>query len=203
MVFSTQSSLALALSGALFSGAQSADPKSDIGFLLAATVMGGFAAAAGLRLARRAQHLRTSKRVFVMYSHHDKAAAAHIAEILRNAGFDPWIDVEQLLPGQVWRKEIDRAIGDSGAVIVLVSSHLQTGRFVREDLAAVLRQARSRGTSTIVPILLDDTTPPEELADIQWVDLRIPGANDRLLRGLAAITHSDLEPHRGAVREIA
>ena len=48
-------------------------------------------------------------RVFLCHSSNDKAAVRDLYRRLRNDGVDPWLDQEDLLPGQDWNHEIGRA----------------------------------------------------------------------------------------------
>ena len=47
----------------------------------------------------------------------------------------------------------------------------------------------------IVPVRIDDSTVPEQLAQIQWVDLRENGAEEQLLNGLSYATGLTLRLH--------
>ncbi|HAO21517.1 MAG TPA: serine/threonine-protein kinase pkn1, partial [Desulfobacteraceae bacterium] len=40
---------------------------------------------------------------------------------LKNAGLEPWLDTEDLLPGQLWKTAIDKAIRESSYFLVLLS----------------------------------------------------------------------------------
>lgn len=49
---------------------------------------------------------RESLRVFLAHSHHDKGFVREVYSLLRADGFDPWLDEEDLDPGQDWEHEI-------------------------------------------------------------------------------------------------
>jgi hypothetical protein len=48
--------------------------------------------------------------IFLCHSSGDKIAVRKLYHRLQNSGFDPWLDEENLLPGQDWRQEIPRAV---------------------------------------------------------------------------------------------
>jgi hypothetical protein len=57
-------------------------------------------------------------KVFIGYSHEDRDEVSKIYKDLRAAGFDPWLDVENLMPGQMWHKEIDIAIKEADSILL-------------------------------------------------------------------------------------
>ena len=60
-------------------------------------------------------------RVFLFHSSDDKTAVRNLYQRLRAEGFDPWLDEENLLPGQDWRLEIPKAVRNTDVVIVCLS----------------------------------------------------------------------------------
>jgi hypothetical protein len=57
----------------------------------------------------------TRKRVFLAYVKEDIARVKSLYRYLKRQGFDPWMDVYRLLPGQDWPRAIERAISLSRA----------------------------------------------------------------------------------------
>ena len=51
--------------------------------------------------------------VFISYAREDRAMARRLYADLQQAGVAPWLDVENLLPGQRWRIMINQAIRHS------------------------------------------------------------------------------------------
>jgi TIR domain len=49
-------------------------------------------------------------RVFLCHSSGDKPAVRDLYRRLRDDGFDPWLDDQDLLPGQDWQEEIPKAV---------------------------------------------------------------------------------------------
>jgi hypothetical protein len=52
----------------------------------------------------------TAPRVFIAYVAEDWEAARKLGAALRRHGYLPWLDREQLLPGQNWPRAIERAL---------------------------------------------------------------------------------------------
>jgi len=59
--------------------------------------------------------------VFICYCREDLGIAKKLYVDLKNAGLEPWLDTEDLLPGQLWKTAIDKAIRESSYFLVLLS----------------------------------------------------------------------------------
>lgn len=148
------------------------------------------AAAMALMLSRELSRRRQARHVFIIYARDDLETAKRLAALLKDAGLSPWLDVEQLVPGQVWKKAVLKALEESSVALVIVSRNLEKNGFVREELNAAMKllQSHEADVVPIVPVKIDDSNAPEALSQIQWVDLREDGAEERLLRGLSHAT---------------
>ncbi|HEY1935527.1 MAG TPA: toll/interleukin-1 receptor domain-containing protein [Acetobacteraceae bacterium] len=127
-----------------------------------------------------------ARRIFFIYAREDAAKARQLADWLRDAGFEPWLDVEQILPGQMWRRATSEALEGSAAALVLISKDFAQKEYARLELKHALEvlQSRKEDSSPILPVRLDDSEVPDLLKDIQWVDLRTEGGKKKLVEGL-------------------
>lgn len=166
--------------------------KSEV-FPLIAGIMGvlaGTAAYTSIVWSRRLARARARKRVFLIYAREDLDAARRLAEFLRERGFRPWLDVDEVAPGEVWKKSVLRALEESAVALVLVSEHLGKKGFVQEELKVALSalQERQRGVSPVIPVRLSESPVPDSLGEIQWVNLFDPNGLERLEHGLNRAT---------------
>ena len=126
-----------------------------------------------------------NSKVFLCHSWGDKAQVRDYYHRLRSDGLNPWLDEEDLLPGQIWEPEIRKAVKSSAAVLVFLSraSTTSTG-FVHKEikLALDVADAQPEGTIFIIPARLEACDVPERLGHIQWTDLFSQGGYDKLLR---------------------
>ena len=113
--------------------------------------------------------------VFISYGHEDAAAARQLHADLVAAGFHPWMDESNLLPGQRWREAIKSAIEESRFFIALLSTRTVDRRgFVHRELVNALEVLDTYPEHDIylIPARLDDCTPTHrKLRDLHWVDL--------------------------------
>jgi hypothetical protein len=139
---------------------------------------------------RNIQKNRQPRSIFIAYSHKDRVIAKEICELLRSAGFDPWLDEEKLLPGQDRTQEIPRAIAESGGALILLSQNFQSSKSAVKDLDRVnsIILSRDKNVPPILPVRLDSSEVPPRLSGLQWVDWTDVNAKTKLLCGLSFIT---------------
>lgn len=113
--------------------------------------------------------------IFISYAKEDREMAIRIWEDLKSAGLQPWIDSEEIAPGENWSIAIKDAIRRASRFIILLSEKSVTKRgFVQAEIAVALDQVSLLPPRTvfIIPLRLDNVTPRhEELRDLQWLDL--------------------------------
>ena len=114
-------------------------------------------------------------RVFLAYAAEDLERVRRLCESLRNAGLSPWMDRDQLLPGQNWPRSIERAIASSNAFLACFSMHsvVKKGHFQCE-LRYALDCARRLPLDDVfvIPVRLEKCDVPKKIADeTQYVDL--------------------------------
>lgn len=130
---------------------------------------------------------RRPLRVFLCHSSGDKPEVYKLYQRLRADGFDPWLDREDLLPGQDWRKEIPKAVRGADVVLVCLSrGAIAKNGYVRQEIEFALDAAESQPTGAIylIPVKLKECAVPDRLARWQWVNLFEPDGYERLLRAL-------------------
>src|SRR5712691_13083328 len=96
-------------------------------------------------------------KAFISYCHRDARHLArlhvHLAYYKRRGLLDVWDDMK-VLPGAVWREEINKALLCAKVAILLVSADFLASRFIAEnELPPLLAAARTKGT-VILPIIL-------------------------------------------------
>jgi TIR domain len=127
--------------------------------------------------------------VFLCHSSGDKPKIRNLYKRLRDDGFSPWPDEEELLPGQDWSHEITKAVRSSHVVVVCLSAGAtaKTG-YVQKEIKYALDVAdeQPEGTIFLIPLKLEECEVPSRLQRWQWVKLFEDSGYDRLLRALKA-----------------
>jgi len=126
-------------------------------------------------------------KIFLCHANEDKPRVRDVYRHLKEEGFEPWLDEEDLLPGQLWNQEIRRALKNAEFILIFFSQNsvLKRGYVQREmKLALDTWEEVPEGQIHTIPIRLDDCTIPERFKPFQWVDLFGNGGWERLMRAL-------------------
>jgi hypothetical protein len=106
---------------------------------------------------------------------------------LKMDGFLPWLDEEDLIPGQRWQDEIPAAVRASDVVVVCVShSSVNKEGYVQKEIKFVLdvSEEKPEGTIFVIPIRIEEVEVPRSLSQWQWVNWLDKNGYKRLLLAL-------------------
>jgi hypothetical protein len=104
---------------------------------------------------------------FFSYSREDSDFALRLAQDLRAAGANVWIDQLDIEPGQEWDSAIEAAVTQSSRMLLILSPASVKSRNVRNEISFALDENKA-----IVPVLYQDCTVPLQLHRVQYIDLR-------------------------------
>jgi hypothetical protein len=134
--------------------------------------------------------MNPAMKVFISCGKEDQAIAQKLYNDLKKAGVSPWIDSEDILPGQNWKNETRRAIQNSNYFIMLLSStSLSTKGFVHKEqkIALDIFDEYPDSQIFIIPARLDNCELfDERLQNIKPVDL-FPSYEDGLKKILKTL----------------
>ncbi len=136
--------------------------------------------------------------VFLAHSSKDKSLIRQIYQTLKNRGMCPWLDEEEIAPGQHFQQEIQRAIGTVKAAAIFIGEDL--GRWQELELGALIQRCVSQSVR-IIPVLLPgiESVPEDEyfLSQYQFVEfgetLHNEKAFDLLEWGITGIKPKNLD----------
>jgi hypothetical protein len=104
-------------------------------------------------------------KIFLSYSRKDEPRARRFADWLRREGHDVWRDEDDIGGGASFSSEIEKALEDSDAVLVLWSTDSVKSEWVRDEAGY------GRTAGKLIPFLLDGTEPPLGFRQHQSIDL--------------------------------
>ncbi|HEV7488046.1 MAG TPA: TIR domain-containing protein [Thermoanaerobaculia bacterium] len=133
--------------------------------------------------------------LFLSYKREDLPRVEPVYEALRAAGFQPWIDIKDILPGRQWIEEIEAAIKRSDFFLPFVSNRSaaegharRRSTFVSKEIDVALERELlfppPSSQAYILPVRLDPVDPPLQLAQYQWVDLFAGGGLSSLISAI-------------------
>ena len=75
-----------------------------------------------------------SHRTFISYSRKDKDFALELAKNLRATGFDIWLDLLDIPTGARWDDEVEAALKDCGAFLVIITPASSASDNVKDEI---------------------------------------------------------------------
>lgn len=137
-------------------------------------------------------------RVFLCHSSADKPIVRDIYLKLQSEGWiDPWLDEQEILPGQDWDVEIRQAVDQSDAVIIFLSKgSVAKEGYLQKEIRSVFEEALEKPEQIIfiLPLRIENCIIPNTLKHIQHIDYfpkpKRSWAYKRLLQSLKARAES-------------
>jgi hypothetical protein len=126
-------------------------------------------------------------KVFLCHASGDKPKVRELYRYLRKRGIQPWLDVENLIPGQNWELEIPKAIQLSDAIIIcLTNKSIDKEGYVQREIRFALDKALEipEGRIFLIPVRLEECDLPYSLKKYQWVNLYEEGGYSKLVKAL-------------------
>lgn len=187
--------MTLAISGSIAGVLVSAFTASGTSrlYLVSLLVAGGasiVAAATTWELGRLRKHEPNPGQIFIIYRRTDLERARELSDWLRDSGYSPWLDVEDLSPGENWKEAITTAMGKSNGALVIVSREAGPDESTFEkEISQAFSTIRSRtpDVSPVIPVMMGDEAIPESLRELHAVDFRDPRARSKLASSLSQL----------------
>jgi hypothetical protein len=112
--------------------------------------------------------------IFLSYAREDEEKVESLYQKLSDAGFKPWMDKKDILPGERWPSSIRRAIRGSDFFLVCLSTNSVSRRgWAQREMKQALDiwQEKLEDDIYLIPVRLEDCELPDSLLDFQWVNL--------------------------------
>lgn len=126
---------------------------------------------------------------FISYTRLDKVFVEQLYDRLKDAGFSPWMDTKNILPGEDWKRAITQAIRTSTFFLACLSKNSVRKRgVIQEKLNEALDiwKQKLHDDIYLIPVRLDECDVPESLKKFQWVDLFSEEGFEKLTQAITA-----------------
>jgi hypothetical protein len=123
-------------------------------------------------------------RCLLSYNSDDRAIVERIAQRLKRAGLEPWLDRWSLTPGGEVQRELGAGLDASVACAVFVGPH-DLGAWELQEVAIAIHRAATERGFRVFPVLLpgvdepfDPNRLPHFLRTRMWVDFVVAATTD-------------------------
>jgi hypothetical protein len=126
-------------------------------------------------------------KIFLCHASDDKTEVRQLYKLLSKSGADPWLDSENLLPGQDWNLEINKALDESDVILLCLSkTSVDKEGYVQREIRLALDRALEmpEGRIFLIPARLEECELPYKIKTYQWVDLFDENGMGRLMKSL-------------------
>ena len=120
-------------------------------------------------------HDKVTKEYDVFLSHNsiDKDWGSKLKSALENSGIKVWLDRDEIRPGDLFAKALEKGLEESKCVAFIISPEAIASGWVEEEYYRALTIAHSSSQSLrLIPVLLRDANLPGFLSSRNWVDFR-------------------------------
>ncbi len=131
--------------------------------------------------------MKATAQIFLSYAREDEEKVENLYQKLSDAGFKPWMDKKDILPGEKWKLSIQKAIQHSDFFLTCLSANSvsRRGSLQRGIKAALdIWQEKLEDDIYLIPVRLEDCEVPESLRDFQWVNLFEEDGWTRLVKAI-------------------
>src|ERR1051325_3267109 len=123
--------------------------------------------------------------IFLSYAREDRDRVKSIYRRLRTEHLNPWIDIDDIMPGQQWDEVIVKTIKKARFVMLFLSNHSVGKRgYIQKEIKEALDAAEMLpdGEIFIIPVRLEPCDVPDRLAKLHWIDISKRNALKRIVQ---------------------
>jgi hypothetical protein len=103
--------------------------------------------------------------IFFSYSRDDSGFVLKLAQELRDAGADVWLDQLDIKPGSRWDRSIEKALDASKTVLVILSKTSVASHNVMDEVSYAMEEGKK-----IVPVLFEECDIPFRIRRFHFAD---------------------------------
>ena len=129
--------------------------------------------------------MQTGEFIFLCHASEDRDKVMGIYSKLKEKDLNPWMDKEDLLPGQNWQIEIPKALKNSKFVLIFFSIiSVQKHGYVQKEfkLSLDVLSEMPEDDIFIIPIRLDDCLIPDKFTHLHYCDYFDKDSFEKILR---------------------
>lgn len=110
-------------------------------------------------------------KVFISHRRADMSEATRLAEAIRNAGHEVWLDDWEIVVGDSIVEQINKGLKDAKYVVLCLSLEDVFSAWMKPEWMSTLARQLNDQSTKLLPVRLTGGELPAILADIKYADL--------------------------------
>lgn len=114
------------------------------------------------------------ERIFLSYTRADEERVRKLYQRMKKVGLNPWMDKQDILPGEVWENVIIKTIKEAPFFLACLSNNSINKRgIIQAEIKTALKvwQEKLDDDIYLIPVKLEECEVPTSLTKFQWVNL--------------------------------
>ncbi len=131
--------------------------------------------------------MESNRKIFISYAREDKKVVEVLYSKLVTAGYEPFLDTRNILPGEEWEIRINKEIKEFIFFIIVLSTNSVNKRgYLQKEIRQALEMWSYMLDNDIylIPVRIEECSVPDKLARFQWVDLFKSNGYEKLMASL-------------------
>lgn len=111
------------------------------------------------------RQVNMKQKIFISYSHQDSICAQGIARFLLRQNYEVWIDVERIVSGQDWARDINDALKMANTVIAIISKNSVRRPEVLREVSEALSRSEQEENFRVIFVVIGNVHPSWFVSD--------------------------------------
>lgn len=108
---------------------------------------------------------------FISHRGSDSPQAERLARALRDKGFDVWLDLDEIKPGDSIIARMNEGLERASHLLLLYSDDATEGAWMDREWLSFLARQLNGADVKVIPVRIGRSLGPALLADVKYVDL--------------------------------
>jgi hypothetical protein len=107
--------------------------------------------------------------IYISYATQDEQFVKLLNSQLEQFGHMTFVTTTSLMPGSSWRNEMNKALEESDAIVVLISESSVSSKWVMTEIGMAIGYSQHRGKPLIIPVVIDEVPLPLQINNFQAI----------------------------------
>lgn len=145
-------------------------------------------------------------KIYLSYNGKDKKIASEYSNILKKIGHSISMDIDNILPGEDWRRVLTQALKQSDGMILLVTEHTFDSTFVGSEIGMARAFFDNSPNKFLIPVIIKGNEVPSVISDLYCLfardkstELVVQQIDEAINKNIAKIAANEIENEKSRI----